>query len=220
MNKTLERIHEIGKFANVIITIVVILGLISSFITIILSLYLFSIKDVEIKTDSNMTMKIELDGMLNKLDFSFLSDGYTYDLDYFTLKDFIVNRQDDKCIITAKANNNGNLSMNAISWSFLYSGLKMLAESICLILFKKICKYTSKCESLFTDDLIKMMNDFMYSILMPFSLSLFAYLFKNYLPFKNTQIPADYIIGMAIIYFITYIFKYGTKLQIESDETL
>lgn len=87
-------------------------------------------------------------------------------------------------------------------------------------MLKKICKHLKDCDSFFTDDLIKKMNNFMYSLIPIFIASLFMHYYQTKMPYLSADIDFGILIDFAIIYIITTIFKYGVKLQKESDETL
>lgn len=102
----------------------------------------------------------------------------------------------------------------------MFAGLQCIVECMSLFILKKICKYIRDCESFFTDELVNYMYKYMYSLIPMFILSLFVYYYKNQLSILSVDLDYGFLVEIGIIYIITTIFKYGVKLQTESDETL
>lgn len=219
MDNTLNKIHSFGKVTHILITIFFVIACIITLFTTIVGLYLIQCKDISIVADNDISIKIKEDGKILNFDFDGNLDGLVIDIGNINLKDFKVVKENGDTVIVCKTNNK-EFTLKDFGLLTMFAGLQCIVECMSLFILKKICKYIRDCESFFTDELVNYMYKYMYSLIPMFILSLFVYYYKNQLSILSVDLDYGFLVEIGIIYIITTIFKYGVKLQTESDETL
>ncbi len=219
MDTTLNKIQKFGKVTNILITIFLVIVCITTIIITIVGLYLTQCKDISVVTDNKLSFKIKLDGKYENFDYVGKLEGLVIGIENLKLKNFKITKEDNVSVISCNTENS-EYTLKDLGGLELFVGIQSIAECVSIFTLKKICKYLRDCDSFFTDDLISRMFKFMYSLIPIFVLSLFVYYYKTRLPFFSPKIDCNLLVEMGIIYIIITIFKYGVKLQTESDETL
>ncbi len=129
---------------------------------------------------------------------------------------------------------NGELSLNAKTKEITISMKKIIASlvlafiflgvvTVSLYMLKALMKSLKTCESPFADDVIKKMTRFATSLVCVVVLNtLFGGFWSTLASGLNYSltINLESVLFVAIIYILITVFKYGAKLQKESDETL
>lgn len=219
MDSTLNKIHTFGKVSHILVMIFFSIACVTAAFTTIIGLYLVQCKDISIAADNNISIKIKEDGKILNFDFDSNLDGLVIELGNINLKDFKVVKENGDTVIVCKTDNK-EYTLKDFGLLTLYAGLQSIVECISLFILKKICKYVRDCDSFFTDTLVNYMYKYMYCLIPMFILSLFVYYYENQLSILSVYPDYGILVEIGIIYIVATIFKYGVKLQTESDETL
>lgn len=219
MDNTLDKIHKFGKVAHILVTIVFVISIIAATFSTLLGLFLVQCKDISIEADNKLSIQLKDSGKIVNFDYDDNLDELELEVGTFILKDFKVTKDNGTTMILCESNNN-EYKLKDFGCLTLYAGLQCIFECIGLFILKKICKYVRDCDSLFTDELVKNMYKYMYCLIPQFVLSLFVYYYQNQMPNFYININYGLLIEALVVYIIATIFKYGVKLQMESDETL
>ena len=155
--------------------------------------------------NGSIDMKIEIGAL-----------GGKYALDKFSYENGVVN-------VSGSAENYSSDLKNLL-WLFLAADIDMAVTLLNIIFIYRLCKAFSKCESPFTDEIIKKMKQLAFSLIPWVVLSNIT---NNLLwnafsagGVLNININFTMIIVVLLILALAYIFQYGAVLQRESDETL
>ena len=219
MDNTLNKIHNFGKVSHILVTICFVIACIIATFTTIFGLYLVQCKDISIVADNDISIKIKENGKILNFDFDGNLDRLVIDIGNINLKDFKVVKENGDTVIVCKTDNK-EFTLKDFGLLTLYAGLQSIVECISLFILKKICKHIRDCDSFFTDTLVNYMYKYMYCLIPMFILSLFVYYYENQLSILSVYPDYGILVEIGIIYIVATIFKYGVKLQTESDETL
>ncbi len=111
-----------------------------------------------------------------------------------------------------------------IKWILFATALFCIAAYVSFYFANKLCAYFRNCETPFSDDISKGILNFAWSLIPISLISSVIETFTESVLFGNFDIliQADLVTVLLIlsVFMLSYIFKYGTKLQTESDETL
>ena len=226
-----RKINVIGKICRIISMVIIVLLMIGAAASLITSVVLIVIPQDGLQADVSGTAKVEVYGQL----IDKLPDG--------VIKDIAQGIQDG----TAKININSN-RVNGITQSengivmdasgeimhltFRRIGFALLASSVVIglliyvfIMLRRLMKEFEKCDSPFSDGVIKAMTGFAISLI-PYTVlkPMLTKLSGSFLTSGNINIDFSLDLSMAfsalVIILLIFIFKYGASLQKESDETL
>lgn len=233
MDNTIAKINKFGKVASIIskvCKILLIVGLVGCTIGTVAIAVLPS--DL---LEMNMTGSAHININLDKFNVNF-SDEQKKDIENSLLEDQKIN---------IDGNNMGevtDIQVNDNSFSFTASGTMAefgfgdliyvlitatiyIAMTLVTVIFtERLCKAFRDCDTPFSEDIIKKMQQLAYSLIPWVVLSGVAEgamksLFKNSIDF-TISFNMTSVIAIAIIFVLVYVFKYGAKLQQEADETL
>ena len=234
-NSNIKKINIAGKIGY-IISIFLIIAVIVAMVAIgILTVGACTIlnDDINVKfaTDINVNSK---GNFLNTLNYFVSIDGVK-DLNNLTeeAKDGIKLNDKDISEISVKEENGGllinaktndvTISMNKIIVSLVATLIFLVAITVSLYMLKALMKSLKNCKTPFSEDIIKNMTRFGYSLVCVVVLEILCSGFWSSLKaVSNYEFSVDLgsILLVAIIYILITVFKYGAKLQQESDETL
>jgi hypothetical protein len=177
--------------------------------------------DVNINANGNILEKLNrfigIDGVEN------LSDLAKKDADLkdSTFASVNVEQNDGSMVINAETNETVFSTKRVIAGFvsvFVWLGSVTVALEMILRLMKKL----RKCETPFSEDVIKWMDRFATSLIPATVLGMIAKgiwsgLLTNHFTFS---LDLGSVLLVAVIYLLVIVFKYGAQLQRESDETL
>lgn len=130
---------------------------------------------------------------------------------------------DGRVIVNARGGEN-KLSFKYILF-YCIAGILYLASAVCaLYMIKALMKSLKTCETPFSDDIIKGLTRFAYSLIPVVAFKGVLDGAKPFLSgsteFAGTNIDLSTLLLAAVIIILIMIFKHGALLQRESDETL
>ena len=233
-NANIKKINTAG-LVGYILSIILIAGAIVAMVGIVLcTVGAITISDnninvkiatnVEINSTGNFLEKIgsfiSIDGIdLNKLTEDAKDGIKVNDED---LSELQIQEKDNGLVVNAKTNEI-TISMKRIIVALIAALVLLGFVTYALFTAKALMKALKDCETPFSEEVIKRMTKFSYAIicvvvLNPFLSGFWSSLTTKYAYTLNINIES--ILLVAIIYILIVVFKYGAKLQQESDETL
>ena len=101
--------------------------------------------------------------------------------------------------------------------------IKLAAFIVALFFFKALMKSFSTCDTPFCDEIVKKLRNFAFSLIPTIAVSagmnvLLSSFSNGSIDIGSSEIPAAFFV--IIILILSLIFKYGTELQKEHDETV
>ena len=234
-NSSIKKINTAGKIGY-IISIFLIIAVIAAMVAICIctvGALAISKNNINVKVATNINVN-STGNFLGKLNSFVFIDGVK-DLNALTedAKEGI--KLDDKDITELKVEEkNGGLvidakideitiSMNKIIVSLIATFVFLGAVTVSLYMVKALMKSLKNCESPFSEDVIKNMTRFAISLVCVIILEVICSGFWSSLKAASSyelSIDLGSILLVAVIYILVTVFKYGAKLQQESDETL
>lgn len=234
-DSNIKKINTAGLIGY-ILSIFLIIGTITAMVCILFFTAMaisISADDVHFQLDGNIRIS-SVGNFLGKLN-SFISFDDIEDLSTLTdeannpalledtnLSEFHIAEEDGGLLISAKTTNI-SFSLNRLIVAFIAAFLFLLAVTIVLYMMKALMKSLKTCETPFSEDIIKHMTRFAISLVCTIIISIFLGGFGPSFVFSSNyqlSINIENILFVAIIYILIIVFKYGAKLQTESDETL
>lgn len=232
-NSSIKKINTaglIGYIISIILMVCTITGMVAIAICTAGAITIAK-EDINIKIATNINVNSK-GNFLNKLN-SFVSIDGVEDLSILVNKnDSKVNDRDlSKITIEEK---DGGLNINAQTNEITVSMKKIIialisafiylgAVTVLLYMVKALMKSLKNCETPFSEKVIKNMTCFATSLVCVVVLNIIVKGFWSSLTIGsgyNLSINLESILLVAVIYILVIIFKYGAKLQQESDETL
>lgn len=234
-NSSIKKINIAGK-VGYIISIFLIIGTIVGMVGIgICTVGALAISDNDINVKMDTNIKINSTGnFLKKLNSFAFIDGVE-DLSTLTEDATEEIKLNDKDIseLSIKEENGGlniNAKTNEITFSMkriivaLIAGFIFLgAVTVSLYMVKALMKSLKDCKTPFSEDVIRNMTKFATSLVCVVALKIILSGFWSTLTTGvhfNVSIDLGSILLVAVIYILITVFKYGAKLQQESDETI
>ncbi len=234
-NTNIKKINTAG-LVGYILSVILIVGAIVAMVCIVLcTIGAITISDNNINVKIATNVEVNSTGnFLEKLG-SFISIDGIDNLNAFTedAKDGIKVNDEDLSELQIQENDGGfvvNAKTNEITISMKRIIVALIAAIVLLVftiyaLFtvKALMKALKDCSTPFSEEVIKRMTRFSYAIICVVVLNTLLSGCWSSLTTKFTykiNINLESVLLVAIIYILTVVFKYGAKLQQESDETL
>ena len=234
-NTSIKKINTAGKIGY-IISIILIVFTIASMVAIgICMVGAITIANNDINVKMATTINVNSTGnflkKLNSLVFingvedlgTLTENGKTgIKLNDSDISEISVIEEEGGIVVNAKTNE-VTISMKEIIMALVAVFIYIGAVTVTLYMLKALMKSLKNCETPFSDEVIKNMSKLAKSLVCLVILSTIAGGFKSLI---NTGTRFEFsinlgnIILVAIVYVLITVFKYGAKLQQESDETL
>ena len=234
-NSSIKQINTaglIGYIFSIILIIIVIAGMVAVGIGIVGALAI-SNNDINVKVATNISVN-STGNFLEKLS-SFISIGGIEDLNVLTedakddiklndsdLSELNIKEENGGLIINAKTNEI-TISMKRIIVALIATFIFLIAVTVSLFMVKALMKALKNSETPFSAEVIKKMTNFANSlvcvVILKTLLSGFWSILSTGLKFE-ISVDLGSILLVAFIYVLITVFKYGAKLQQESDETI
>ena len=234
-NSSIKKINTAGLIGY-IVSIILIVGTIAGMVGIgicTVGAIAVSNNDIKVKMATNINVN-STGNFLNTLN-SFISIDGVKDLSTLTedAKDGIKINDDDISEISVKEENGGliinaktndiTISMKKIIIALISAFISLGAVTVSLYMVKALMKSLKNCETPFAEEVIKNMTRFASSLVCVVVLNIIFSGFWSTLTSGLSYKPSinlGSILLVAVIYILIIVFKYGAKLQRESDETL
>ena len=234
-NTSIKKINTAGKIGY-IISIILIVFTIASMVAIgICMVGAITIANNDINVKMATTINVNSTGnflkKLNSLVFingvedlgTLTENGKTgIKLNDSDISEISVIEEEGGIVVNAKTNE-VTISMKEIIMALVAVFIYIGAVTVTLYMLKALMKSLKNCETPFSDEVIKNMSKLAKSLVCLVILSTIAGGFKSLI---NTGTRFEFsinlgnIILVAIVYVLITVFKYGAKLQQESDETI
>ncbi len=220
MNTTVQKINTIGKIGYIICKIGKILTLIGASICLAGAIIMcFVPRDavvMEFVSENSATVTIAGDIDLGGiLDFD-ADDGAVIEWDKNTYK---ITGENGEGITTERI-----FRLSDIKWVLFMSVLACIAAYFPLLFAGKLCKFFEKCTTPFAEEVSGILVKLAVSLI-PISImsSLAESVSESVISGKidiSISVDLTVVIAVLCIFMLSLVFKYGTALQTESDETL
>ena len=234
-NSSIKKINTaglIGYIVSILLIVCIIAGMVGIGICTV-GAFAISDNDINVKMDTNI--KINSTGnFLNRLNLFVKINGME-DLSILTedTKDGLKLNDSDISELSVKEEN-GGLNINAKTNEITFSMKRIIIALIAIFIFlgvvtvslymvKALMKSLKNCETPFSEEVIRNMTRFATSLVCVVASNIILSGFwKTLTSGLNYKISIDLgsILLVAVIYILITVFKYGAKLQQESDETL
>lgn len=232
---SIKKINTAGKVGYVVSILLIVCTIVAMVGIGIATVGAFVISNNEINVKMATNIKINSTGnFLGRLNSFVHIDGID---DFNTLtedaKEGIKLNDSDISELSVNEENGGldiNAKTNEITFSMkrviaaLIAGFIFLgAVTISLYMVKALMKSLKDCETPFSEEVIKNMTNFATALVCTVALKILLSGFWSTLKTGfNYKISVDFgsVLLVAVIYILIVVFKYGAKLQQESDETL
>ena len=234
-NSSIKKINIAGRIGYIISIFLIIAVIVTMVVIGILTAGAFTIskEDINVKIVTNINVNSK-GNFLEKLNSFVFIDGVK-DLNSLTeeandgiklndkdISEISVVEENGGLLVNAKTNDI-TISMNKIIISLISAFIFLGSVTVSLYMLKALMKSLKNCETPFSEDIIKNMTRFAYSLICVIVLEIICSGFWSSLrAASNYELSVDLgsILLVAVIYILITVFKYGAKLQQESDETL
>lgn len=234
-NSSIKKINTAGLIGYIISIILIVCTITAMVVVAICTAGAVAVSnhDINVKMDTNISIK-STGNFLGKLN-SFIKIDGVEDLGTLTedakdglkindndISELSVKEEDGGLNIVAKTNEI-TISMNKIIVALVAGFIFLGAVTVLLDMLKAFMKALKNCETPFAEDVIKKMNSFATSLVVVVVLHIICSGFWSVLGTGSRyqfNINLGSILLVAVIYILITVFKYGAKLQQESDETL
>lgn len=232
-NDVVAKINKIGKVGQIICRIGKVVLIIPFVVSVFTVMILAAIPQNLVTIDMSHQAAFHVD--LNKLQvmnvIEHMEPTITDDMDIsasivlngtdYNVVDF--EQRDNELKILADAETY-TLDLWNMLWILISTVLSIVAIYIVLHFAQKVCKTFRHCETPFTDEIVNALKKLAISIIPMAFLSSITNSVTDSMMTGNFNIMLDIdlmtIMLVVFVFMLAAIFKYGTILQIESDETL
>ncbi len=221
---TLKRVHQFGKVGKIILTVLLVLNILATAAAGATSAVMAALPRDTVSVSVTSQAVYQSSGRFAEELWQVLMGGRQFEAVAVT-NGYIsadMHMQDDQMMIettTAPM----TYSCGDVVRILLFAALASAATAVMLWLLRKLFKTIEGCESVFCEELVKRMKAFGWSLL---PLAVLASVAETAARrFMATGVTAIYIqwgllIAFAVTMCLAVVFRYGVKLQRESDETL
>ena len=133
-------------------------------------------------------------------------------------------RKTDKGLTLSVSDYKLDLTVDSIRVALIFSFINTLCVLVVLFMIRALLKSIERCETPFSDDVIKKMRNFGFSLI---PLAILNGTSENVWDSLKTGganvhfgVDLKIVFGILIVFMLTMIFTYGAQLQKQSDETL
>ena len=232
---SIKKINTAGLIGYIISIILIVFTIIGMVAVGICTIAAFAISNNEINVKMNTNISINSTGDFLKSLNSYVSVDGVDDLSTLKedAKDSMELNDSDISEISVKEENGGltinaktkeiTISMNKIMITLITGFIFLVALTVLLFMVKALMKSLKNCKTPFAEEVIKKMINFgstlVCVIVLKTILSGFWSTLKSGYDY-DLSIDFSSVLLVAVIYLLIIVFKYGAKLQKESDETI
>ena len=221
---TLKRVHQFGKVGKIILTVLLVLNILATAAAGATSAVMAALPRDTVSVSVTSQAVYQSSGRFAEELWQVLIGGRQFEAVAVT-NGYIsadMHMQDDQMMIettTAPM----TYSCGDVVRILLFAALASAATAVMLWLLRRLFKTIEGCESVFCEELVKRMKAFGWSLL---PLAVLASVAETVARrFMAAGVTAVYIqwgllIAFAVTMCLAVVFRYGVKLQRESDETL
>lgn len=228
--EVVAKINKFGKIGEVIANISRIVVILGAVILLAAGIFMLAMpKDLfefDFYTGMNMDVNLDVIGEtvteeeVNELN----SELYNFSVEGNEMKmvNYNVDHDNNVVAIEMASQPTNVFQTHKIVIFIVVETLLMVVNYITLTFIIKLCKEFKRCETPFSDGVIKRMKQVGYSMIPWAIMYPTAEAAANFMVSNNLSISVDIgmIIMVLVVLALTNIFKYGAMLQQESDETL
>ncbi len=232
-NSSIKKINTaglIGYIVSIILIVCTIAAMVGVAICMVGAISIAK-DDINVKINANINVNSK-GNFLGKLN-SFIGIEGVKDLDNLTEEDGVKLNDSEVSEISVKEENGGlnmdiktneiTISMTKVIFALVAGFIFLGAVIVSLHMVKALMKSLKECETPFSEKVIKNMTRFAISLICVVALKIILGGFwSTFLVGTRYEISIDLtsVLLVAVIYILIIVFKYGAKLQQESDETL
>ena len=222
-NKIKSKINTFGKVAKILTMIAIVFMLVVEGFLLVGGVITAIVPNDSITVDADSNTKINIDTKY------FGMDGEQYYFNTGDKKLYIGQFSTDGYEIK---NENGNLNlntnnqsrhydMNTALWWIVCEAIALSAVIVALYFFRSLMKQFMICDTPFSDGIVKKMRAFAIALIPCMVVWQALNAAKNYITGNEADFNLIFTFAFVLIIFVlTMIFKYGTDLQKEHDDTV
>ena len=234
-NKSIQRINTLGTVGYIFSILLIICSIAMMVFTAIGTAGAAAISKEQINVNINSDINISSTGnildTLNRFikvgdvkDLNTLAtpDGDTVKVNDSDIAEVSVEKQGNGLLINAKTNNI-TFSIKRVIVALVFAFLFCTALTVTLFMLKRLMKSLKNCETPFTDEIVKNMSNFAVSLAVTLGVNIIGSGVWDSMQAGSGYGPTinlGYVLIVAVVCVLVSVFKYGTQLQQESDETL
>lgn len=232
---TIEKINGLGKAAYIIATILKVLTIVGIVGVIIGMIVSFALPEDLLQVNFTGSASVEVDistlGLqISETDRNAMEEAFanrnetgTLTLNSMELSFQGIRTEGDHIILDAQGG--GNIfSTGSLRVILICALLALIATLVCMIFICKFSKSLKTCTTPFDPDLVHKMQQLAWAMLSLPVINSMTQSVANSISSGSIQISLSVDLGEVILilamFALSYIFKYGAQLQLESDETL
>ena len=234
-NSSISKINTAGLIGYIVSIVLMIATITGMVFTAILGAAALSVSKDSVQITVNSDIGIVSEGdFLSKLDKFMSIEGIDEIGDLGKADGTVITTEDSDLSSVSVKKQDGGLVVNAKTEAVTYSAKKLFvalvcgfiflgAVTVCVYMLKRLMKALKNCETPFSEDVIKRMSGFAYSLIPAVALNIvFSGIWSSLSVGSgyNPTINIGSILLVAVVFVLVAIFKYGAQLQRESDETL
>jgi len=220
-NEVIGKINQLGKIGEIITRIAKILLTLAFVICLVSAVFLFALPDdtITIKMSHQALVDLKINDMV------VLDDDVESSLEINGVKYEIVDYIEDGENVSVYSESEDHVfNLSKIWWLMIPAMLTIAAMYVVTCFLEKLCKEFRVCETPFTDRIVKLLGQIAKAIipmafLAPLTESVLDSVFTGNVHIR-VGVDLTVVLLVILIFILAAIFKYGTMLQIESDETL
>ena len=234
-NDSIKKINVAGTIGYIVCILLIIASIAGMVITAIGTAGAISVSKetvgINIGTEIDISSGGDILGKLNKFikvdgvdDFRDLlkENGGTFRPDDKDVSEITVKEKDNGLSINARLGDK-EFTMTRVIVNLIFTFLYLGAITVALEMLKSLMKELKKCETPFTEGVIKKMTFFAVSLIPAAVLHIINSSLWSSLGSDSRfsmSINLSVVLLVAVIFILVSVFKYGADLQKESDETL
>lgn len=224
-NEIIEKVNKIGKIGQIITKIGKVMLSIAFVTCLVCAVFLCVIpKDtITMTTSHQAVVNLELNDMI--VIGSPDDEGAETSLEINGIEYEVVNyeQSEDQMTIYSESDDY-KFNLSHIWWLMIPALLSIITIYVVVSFVEKLCKFFKECETPFTDEIVKILEKIAIAIIPMACLSPLTESISDSILTGNVHIVLGIdlmvVVLIVLIFMLAAIFKYGTMLQIESDETL
>ena len=223
-NEIIEKVNKIGKVGQVIAKISKVVLLIGFVACLVSAVFLCMIPEETITMNMSHQAKVDID--LNDMvviepvdedeEGAIEINGVEYKITNY--------EQNEEHVTIHSESENYEFNLSHMWWVMIPALLSIAAIYVVVFFVEKLCKVFRECETPFTDEVVKIMEKIAVAIIPMACLSPITESISDSIMTGTVHIVLGVdlmmVVLVVLIFMLAAIFKYGTMLQIESDETL
>lgn len=222
-NKIKSRINTFGKVAKILTMIAVVCMLVVEGFLLVGGVITAIVPNDSITVDVGSNTKIHIDTNYFGKD----GDKYYYNIGdkklyigQFSTDGYEIKNENGNLNLNIN-NHSGHYDMNTARWWIVCEAIALAAVIVALYFFRSLMKQFMICDTPFSDVIVKKMRAFAIALIPCMVVWQASNAVKNYITGNKADFNLVFTCAFVLIIFVlTMIFKYGTDLQKEHDDTV